>query len=351
MSYLSAVKNEAEGDFLEIFIPGRLCLFGEHSDWAGGMRRFNSSIPTGKTLVCGTNQGIVAKARVPSSPRFIFQSHLEAEPLNVPFTASALKEVASGGGIFSYACGVALVFLTNFKTIDGGGLEIIEDADRTNLPVGKGLASSAAVSVLVARAFNILYKLKGRTRFEMEMAYMGENLTPSRCGRMDQACAFGQDQIVSIAYDGDALDIETDIIVGKTLEYVIIDLNYKGKSTTKILQGLQGAFPRPRDSHDEALHSLLGEKNQRICAQALENIRDGDLDALGLLMNAVSENQKIAHELAATPLSILAITTYILFLISLETHTHAHISFLLTLLYCRRKNCSTRTLPHSAPIS
>jgi galactokinase len=24
---------------LELFVPGRLCLFGEHSDWAGAMRK------------------------------------------------------------------------------------------------------------------------------------------------------------------------------------------------------------------------------------------------------------------------------------------------------------------------
>ncbi|MCB0002160.1 MAG: GHMP kinase, partial [Anaerolineae bacterium] len=24
---------------MKIFVPGRICLFGEHSDWAGGYRR------------------------------------------------------------------------------------------------------------------------------------------------------------------------------------------------------------------------------------------------------------------------------------------------------------------------
>jgi len=24
---------------MQIFVPGRICLFGEHSDWAGGYRR------------------------------------------------------------------------------------------------------------------------------------------------------------------------------------------------------------------------------------------------------------------------------------------------------------------------
>ena len=36
---------------VDLFVPGRLCLFGEHSDWAGGFRRFNREIVPGRTLV------------------------------------------------------------------------------------------------------------------------------------------------------------------------------------------------------------------------------------------------------------------------------------------------------------
>jgi galactokinase len=27
---------------MKLFVPGRICLFGEHSDWAGGYRRINA---------------------------------------------------------------------------------------------------------------------------------------------------------------------------------------------------------------------------------------------------------------------------------------------------------------------
>jgi len=43
-----------------IFVPGRLCLFGEHSDWAGGYRRIDESIAPGYCLAIGTEQGINA---------------------------------------------------------------------------------------------------------------------------------------------------------------------------------------------------------------------------------------------------------------------------------------------------
>jgi galactokinase len=45
---------------MKIFVPGRVCLFGERSDWAGGHRRINSEIEKGYTLLAGTDQGIYA---------------------------------------------------------------------------------------------------------------------------------------------------------------------------------------------------------------------------------------------------------------------------------------------------
>ena len=46
---------------MKIFVPGRICLVGEHSDWAGGYRRINALIEKGYTLITGTDQGIYAE--------------------------------------------------------------------------------------------------------------------------------------------------------------------------------------------------------------------------------------------------------------------------------------------------
>jgi hypothetical protein len=35
---------------LELFVPGRICLFGEHSYWAGGYRCINGEVENGNTL-------------------------------------------------------------------------------------------------------------------------------------------------------------------------------------------------------------------------------------------------------------------------------------------------------------
>ena len=42
-------------DLIELFVPGRLCLFGEHSDWAGKYRTMNADIVPGAAIVSGTN--------------------------------------------------------------------------------------------------------------------------------------------------------------------------------------------------------------------------------------------------------------------------------------------------------
>ena len=46
---------------MKIFVPGRICLLGEHSDWAGGYRRINANVEKGFTLITGTDQGMYAE--------------------------------------------------------------------------------------------------------------------------------------------------------------------------------------------------------------------------------------------------------------------------------------------------
>ena len=177
-----------ENPWIELFVPGRICLFGEHSDWAGGFRRFNEKLEPGMTIVCGTNQGIYARVR--RAPKLVLASvdHRGARvgARVVEMDARALLAEAKTGGFWSYAAGTAYKISTDSRV---GGVEV--DNYRTTLPMGKGLSSSAAMCVLVARAFSRLYEIKMTLRGEMEYAYQGEVITPSRCGRMDQGCAFG----------------------------------------------------------------------------------------------------------------------------------------------------------------
>ena len=269
---------------MKIFVPGRICLFGEHSDWAGGYRRFNAEIEKGYTLLTGTNQGIYAEVQPHPNALVLTSTTPDGErrgPFEVPMEANALLEVAQRGDYWSYMAGVAYQILTHYQV---RGLVI--DNYLTDLPIKKGLSSSAAVCVLTARAFNRVYDLKLTIRGEMELAYQGEITTPSRCGRMDQGCAYGNRPIL-MTYDGDHLDVE-ELQVPEDMYFVVVDLNAE-KDTMEILSRLNRCFPYAEDETEQGVQRLLGPINKRIVHQATEALQASDAERLGALMYEAQE--------------------------------------------------------------
>jgi len=269
---------------MELFVPGRVCLFGEHSDWAGGYRRTNSEIEKGYTLLTGTNQGI--RARVGPHPgKLILHSTMEngrrIGPYEIPMSKKALLAEAEKGDFFSYIAGVAYQIMT-FYPVKG----LVIDNFSTDLPIKKGLSSSAAVCVLTARAFNRVYDLKMTVRGEMEFAYMGEIITPSRCGRMDQGCAYGNRPILMV-HDRDVLTVE-EVSVPEDLHLVLVDL-CASKDTMEILANLNRSYPFARNETDEGVQYYLGEVNKSVVTEAVELVNKGDAEGLGKLMSKAQE--------------------------------------------------------------
>jgi mevalonate kinase len=259
---------------LRLFVPGRVCLFGEHSDWAGEYRRRDPGIATGCALIAGTNQGIHASVAEHATDLVLCATDrhgVRRGPHRIPMQPAALREEAERGGYWSYIAGVAHQVRAAHHV---AGLVI--DNDRTDLPVRKGLSSSAAISVLTARAFNRVYGLDLTLAEEMELAYLGETTTPSRCGRMDQGCACGNRPVL-MTFDGDRVEAE-ELTPARDLHFVIVDLR-AGKDTTRILSDLHHAF-----AAGGALRELLGPINQGIVSRAAQALRGGDAEGLGRLM-------------------------------------------------------------------
>jgi UTP-glucose-1-phosphate uridylyltransferase/mevalonate kinase len=285
---------------MKIFVPGRLCLFGEHSDWAGGYRRLNPQLGKGYALLVGTNQGLYAEVKPHPTQLIVRASLSEAtgqEAIAFPMDRNALLAEAEKGGFFSYAAGVAYQFLTHYQV---GGLEI--DNYLTDLPIQKGLASSAAICVLVARAFNRVYDLKMTIQDEMEFAYLGEIATPSRCGRMDQACAYGNRPIV-MSFDGDRIDI-TELNVPKDLFFVMVDLG-AGKNTQEILSQLNQSYPFATNEVQQNVQNYLGSISSQITQEAVDALQQGDAEGIGILMKrAQAEFDK--HLIPACPSQLTA---------------------------------------------
>ena len=145
----------------KLFVPGRLCLFGEHTDWAGHYRTMNAEIAPGAAIVTGIEQGIYAE--VEKSSLFEVQSVVpeienEWQDFACRMDEQELKRIAKSGSFFCYCAGVASYMLEWYKV---GGVRI--KITSMTLPIKSGLSSSAAICVLVARAFNLLYNLNLNT--------------------------------------------------------------------------------------------------------------------------------------------------------------------------------------------
>lgn len=264
---------------LKLFVPGRLCLFGEHTDWAGHYRTMNADIVPGASIVTGIEQGIYAEVEKST----IFEMHSDAAELadvwrdfSCRMSDQELKRVAKSGSFFSYCAGVASYMLEWYK-VGGVRIRITE----MTLPMKSGLSSSAAICVLVARAFNLLYNLNLNTLGEMNIAYVGELRTSSRCGRLDQACAFGVKPNL-MTFDGDEIEVKS-LNVKKTLYWVFADLCAE-KDTIKILSDLNKAYPFATTEEEKNLHKALGEWNLKMVKKATEYLATGDAESLGKLM-------------------------------------------------------------------
>jgi len=268
----------------KLFVPGRLCLFGEHTDWAGHYRTMNAEIAPGAAIVTGIEQGIYAE--VEKSSLFEVQSvapEIESEwqDFACRMDEQELKRIAKSGSFFCYCAGVASYMLEWYKV---GGVRI--KITSMTLPMKSGLSSSAAICVLVARAFNLLYNLNLNTMGEMNIAYVGELRTLSRCGRLDQACAFGVKPNL-MTFDGDEVEVQS-LNVKKPLYWVFADLCGE-KDTVKILRDLNRAYPFASNEQEQMEQQALGQLNQDIVDRAIKYMAEGEPAKLGELMTEAEE--------------------------------------------------------------
>lgn len=259
---------------VNVFMPGRLCLFGEHSDWASSYRAADKKIHKGYALVLGLDKGIYFHASKSGGFSYRFgDRHI--------VVGGVLDREAAGDPFFDYVISAARVMTQRFHL---GGADIV-CTDMT-LPMKKGLASSAAVSMAVVRTYNLLYGLKLTVEEEMELAYEAEVRTGSKCGRMDQLCAYGKG-IRLVEFGEEKLAVKT-VNTGCDLHYLLVDLKHR-KDTMKILRDLNAEYPFPKDSRAKRLYNALGAENEKTVLEAGGCMESGSLARLGELMYAAQE--------------------------------------------------------------
>ncbi len=266
---------------LSIFTPGRLCLFGEHSDWAA-----QYGLHSGLCLVIGTDQGLWGTAR--AADNFTVQTLVSdragrptgrTRQMACPFSADKLLEAAKDQDeFFRYCAGVACQILSRYNA--PGGLELHITA--MDLPLRKGVSSSAAVCILVARAFNEVYGLNMLPHELMEVAYQGEKLTGSQCGRMDQACIYGKTPVLLTFTRDIPIRVEPVFTRGSICMFFVDLAGHK--NTIKILRDLGEAYLK-----SQPLQKALGPQNEQIVRAAYRALETGNGGRLGRLMTESQE--------------------------------------------------------------
>jgi galactokinase len=117
----------------------------------------------------------------------------------------------------------------------------------------------------------------------MELAYRGERLTGSQCGRMDQACIYGRTPVLLTFAPSVDVRVEPVFPAGETAMF-FVDLAGR-KDTVRILRDLRQAYRA-----NVSLRQGLGPNNERLVRQAYHALGAADAKRLGELMTAAQEN-------------------------------------------------------------
>ena len=192
---------------LKVIAPGRINLLGEHLDY---------------------NQGVVLPAAINRFFEFEFKGnttdciHIEALDLNESweFDLHELKKLKTTGWK-SYVKGVFI--LMGLSSVNGLHIRF-----KSNIPIGAGLSSSAALCCGLAFGLNAFFKL-GKTRFELALiAQQTEHqFAGVKCGLMDQvACLFGEEAHL-LAFDTLDHSIETFSLPLVGVQLFLIDSKVK----------------------------------------------------------------------------------------------------------------------------
>ena len=261
-------------DNIELFVPGRLCLFGEHSDWASSYRNENKNIKNGSAIVACLDKGI--KATVEKEEKYFWLCE-KNNSIKVKMNEEDLLKNIESKNYFSYVCSTAYNLLKRYK-VKGVKITINENT----LPQKKGVSSSAAICTITCRAFNKIYDLGLSKEDEMKIAYESERFLGVKCGKMDQIVAIGTGALHMKFKDNKVSYSKLNI--KKNLYFVYANLNAK-KDTEKILLSLNSAFPNPKNEIEANVVKYFCDVNHKVLAKAKKYIENGDTKKIGQLMS------------------------------------------------------------------
>ena len=262
------------------FAPGRVELLGNHTDYNGGV-----------VLSVAINLGIAARGRARNDEKI----RLMSEGLSGVVNAD-LETLAPNDSWADYPLGVAKVLHDNGFPIAG-----FEANFSSNLPLGAGLSSSAAIevsmAVLLTRLFNFQVPPIDLARLcrKAENEYVGVS-----CGLLDQVSSIFGEKDHAIFLDCRAETVETlpfppevGLLVG--VKHALSGGEYNERRDQCFEAAEILGVPALRDATSEQLAAavmpalvkrraahIIGE-NERVF-QAVDHLKRHDAVALGNLM-------------------------------------------------------------------
>jgi len=256
---ISNISDGSSNDYVEVQTPGRICLLGDKIDLA--------ELPV---IGCAVNCLSTIKIRkIPDSTVRIFtntyQSGLEYK----------LGEKGDFNHLLKYWC--AIIYRL------GDRIEGFEAILSSDIPVGSGLSSSAAISVGLISALNKLFEL-GMNNYEIaELAYITEHDDLGiMCGRLDQySITFGG---VSFIHTNSPPKV-THVPI-QSLPIVLADSGDSRKAQDVLIR-----IKNKLKAGDAQVHESFHKIHQAVieCHQALQQ---NDYNKIGALMNLQQIQEK-----------------------------------------------------------
>ncbi|HEV3261394.1 MAG TPA: galactokinase [Gemmataceae bacterium] len=286
--------------------PGRVNLIGEHTDYNGGL-----VLPT----------AIPQRTRVELAPRPDQSVRVWSEGQTPAPLQYALGAETPGRGWLDYVQGVTRILGQGGYALGGFDARI-----ESNVPLGSGLSSSAALTVSLMRALRGAFAL---ILDDVEIARMGQRVenefVGARVGIMDPMAASLADEGTalfldarSLAYERVPLPAGADLVVvhsGVTHNHAAGDYNRRRAECERACALLGTAQLRDLTSADlprvMALPEPLGRRarhviteNERVVA-AVSAMRAGDLPRLGALFYQSHHSMRDDYEVSVPAIDLI----------------------------------------------
>ncbi|HEY8377027.1 MAG TPA: galactokinase [Nannocystis sp.] len=266
--------------------PGRVNLIGDHTDYNGGYV-LPTALPQRTTVMLARREDRIVRAVSAQVPGVV---------------TYALGQERRHGRWFDYVQGVTVTLATAGRAIDGFDLYVSSE-----VPIGGGLSSSAALEVALLRGLRELFSLALDDGEVAESAYRAETgFVGAPVGVMDPIVCSRGDERSALFIDTRSLAVER-VPLPPELGLVVIDSGvhhrltaaggYRARRAECEEAAMRLGVPLLRDVREEdarAIDALPGtlarrvrhvmSENARVLAAAAA-LREGDLGVLGALFD------------------------------------------------------------------